>query len=424
MANQPPGPPDEPELHTSPALEDVEDLPMTAGRGDPLADVADRAFAEDEPSKVLFVVTTSDVGGTESFLERMVSRIDRRLFSPVVCSLCPPGGVGQRIAEAGTQVLTLDMAKRAKPWQMVRGSVRLADTIDRLGIDLVQGLLYRANVMGALASRLSKRRPVMVAGQRSLTPMTGPAATFAQRLTRPLIRHTVAVSEAVRERLVEDEGVDPQGITVIDNGVDTETYHPLPSRELPEVRQRLGLPTDGLLVGAVGRLTPVKGFDHLLESLAALVAEGLQLHLALVGDGPERASLEERTTALGLSEVVTFLGVRRDLPQIFPAFDVFCLPSIREGSPQVLLEAMACGCPVVASTAGGIPEVVEEGISGLLVEPGSTSELTDALRRPLTDENLRRTLAAGGRRRILDAFDLTRGVRAHEALYRKLLGLG
>jgi glycosyltransferase involved in cell wall biosynthesis len=424
MAKQPPGSPDEPELDTLPDLEEIDDLPMTAGRGDPLAEVADRAFAEGEPSKVLFLVTTSDVGGTESFLERMVSRIDRQLFSPVVCSLCPPGGVGQRIAESGTQVLTLDMAKRARPWQMLRGSLRLADTIDRLGIDLVQGLLYRANVMGAIATRLSKRRPVMVAGQRSLTPMTGPAATLAQRLTRPLIHRTVAVSEAVRQRLVEDEGVDPEAIVVIDNGVDTETYHPLPARDLPEARRRLGLPEGGLLVGAVGRLTPVKGFDHLLEALSALAVEGLDLHLALVGDGPERQSLEKRCATLGLGEIVSFLGVRRDLPEIFPAFNVFCLPSIREGSPQVLLEAMACGCPVVASTAGGIPEVVENGVSGLLVKPGSTPGLTDALRRTLTDEGLRRTLAAGGRRRILHAFDLTRGVRAHEALYGELLGLG
>ena len=328
------------------------DLPMTAGRGKPLEAVAERAFAADDPHKLLLLVTTSDVGGTESFLERLASRLDRTRFSPVVCSLCPPGGIGKRIAATGTQVLTLDMAARARPLEMVRASIRLADMIDRLGIDLVQGLLYRANVLGALASRLSKRRPVMVAGQRSLTPMTGPVATVAQRLTRPLIRHTVAVSSAVRDRLIEDEGVAPETIQVIDNGVDTAVFQPA---DRAAAQERLGLAGQGPLLGAVSRLTEVKGLPHLLEAIAALRQRGLPVRLAVVGDGPERERLEAQTTELGLADAVSLLGVRRDLPEIFPAFDVFCLPSIREGSPQVLLEAMASGCPVVASTAGGFP---------------------------------------------------------------------
>ena len=406
------------DLPTASNREDpLADLPMTAGRGKPLEAVAERAFAADDPHKILLLVTTSDVGGTESFLERLASRLDRTTFSPVVCSLCPPGGVGQRIAATGTQVLTLAMAPRARPFEMIRAAIRLADMMDRLGIDLVQGLLYRANVLGAVASRLAKRRPVMVAGQRSLTPMTGPVATVAQRLTRPFIHRTVAVSSAVRERLIRDEGVAPETIQVIDNGVDTDVFHP---GDATAARRHLGLAGDGLLIGAVSRLTEVKGIPHLLEAVAAL-RDTRPVRLVIVGDGPERERLEMKTQELGLTDAVDYLGVRRDLPEIFPAFDVFCLPSIREGSPQVLLEAMASGCAVVATTAGGIPEVVEDGESGRVVAPGSTAALTAALGRVVAEQELRARLAVAARRRIVERFDLARGVRAHEALYHSLL---
>jgi glycosyltransferase involved in cell wall biosynthesis len=394
------------------------DLPMTAGRGQPLEAVAEQNLVGGDARKILLVVTTSDVGGTESFLERLTSRLDREVFSPVVCSLCPPGGVGKRIEATGTPVFSLDMAPRARPLEMIRCSIRLADMIDRLGIDLVQGLLYRANVMGAIAARCARLRPVMVAGQRSLTPMTGAAATLAQRLTRPLIAHTVAVSDAVRERLIHDEGVAPQTIQVIDNGVDTEVFRPGDSTV---ARRHLGLAEDGLLIGAVSRLAEVKGIPHLLEALAELVRREIPLRLAVVGDGPERKKLEQRTRELGLADSVSFLGVRHDLPQVFPAFDIFCLPSIREGSPQVLLAAMARGCSVVATTAGGIPEVVEEGVSALLVAPGSSAALGKALAKVAVDENLRGRLGAAARQRIQGRFDLARGVRAYEGLYRSLL---
>ena len=394
------------------------DLPMGAGRGEPLEEVAERDFSTAEPRKILFVITTSEVGGTESFLARLVSRLDRTLFSPVVCSLCPVGGVGRGIADTGTPVISLEMSASARPWEMLRGSLRLADTLTRLRIDLVQALLYRANVMGALACRLSRRHPVMVAGQRSLTPMTGPSASLAQRLTRPWIRHTVAVSDAVKERLMADEGVPGDHITVIDNGVDTTVFRP---SDAATARQALGLDFGGLLLGAVGRLTQVKGIPHLLAAVASLHGRGADIRLALVGDGPERAALEEQARSLGLGDRVHFLGLRRDLPEIFPAFDIFCLPSIREGSPQVLLEAMSAGRPVVATRAGGIPEVVEHGISGLLVDPGSDEQLTEALGRLVEDEALRANLGPAARQRVQDRFDLARGVRTHEDLYRSLL---
>lgn len=368
------------------------------------------------PIKVLVVITTSDFGGTESFLERLVTRLDPVRFEPVVCSLCPPGRVGRRLAEQSCKLFSLDMAARARMPELVGGAFRLARQIDRLGIDVVQGLLYRGNVIAALAARLSRRRPRVVAGQRSLTPMTGRSAALAARATRRLTHRTVAVSAAVRDFLVHAEGADPQKIEVIGNGVDTEVFCPGDRRR---ARHSMGLPADALVLGAVGRLVPEKGLPFLFSALAELRTSGRQMRAVLVGDGPDREALAQLSRNLDLD--VHFLGVRRDLPELYPGFDIFCLPSLEEGSPQVLLEAMACGCPAVATTVGGVPEVITKSAQGLLVPPGDSTALQAALLELADDPALRRRLGGEARRHVVAHFDLALGIRAHEKLYASLV---
>ena len=143
-------------------------------------------------SKLLLVITTSDVGGAESFVANLASGLDRECFQPSVCSLCPVGQAGEGIAAAGVPVTSLGMSVTARPLELVTGIVRLARMLDALKIDLVQGLLYRANMMAAIAGRLARRRVVVVTGQRSLTPMTGRRAALGVRWTRRLAAATVA----------------------------------------------------------------------------------------------------------------------------------------------------------------------------------------------------------------------------------------
>ncbi len=385
----------------------------------PIDQRPDRAAAS-TPRRILFVITTSDVGGAESFLEQLATRIDPERFAPVVCSLCPAGRVGERIADAGVPVESLGMAPAARLPELLGGIRRLARIIDRHSIDLVQALLYRANMMSALAARLSRRRPPVVGGQRSLTPMTGRKAALGARWTRRLTRRTVAVSEAVKRSMVAGEGVDAASIVVIGNGVDGERFRP-GDRAAARRKLDLGLPAEALLVGCVGRLTDVKGFDHLLEALARGRREGAPLALAVVGDGPEREALEALSRRLELTPYVRFLGRRKDVEAIYPALDVYVLSSLREGSPNVLIEAMACGCAAVATDVGGVPEIVEPERSGLLIPPGDPQPLADALVRLAGDPELRRRLGAAARRRIEEELTIERIIARHEELYSGLL---
>ena len=368
--------------------------------------------------RVLFVITTTDVGGTETVLRELTLRLDRSAFNPLVCSLCAGGRVAREIVAAGIPVLTLGMADPPRIRELGPATVRLARLIDHLEVDLVQAFLYRANVIAGLAARLSRRRPVVVAGQRSLTPLRGRPAALAARLTRRFTDHVVAVSDAVRNELIRVEGLDPARIAVIPNGVDTTRYR-LADREA--ARAHLGIPTDAFVVAGVGRLSPEKGFHDLIESAALARGRGVPVQIVLAGDGPERKRLAAQATSLGLDGTVRFLGMRTDPAPVYAAADIFALPSQEEGSPNALLEAMACACAVLASNVGGVPAIVEHERSGLLVPPRSPSAFADALVRLAEQPHLRERLGREARRQVTTRFSMAAMVDAHAQLYRRLL---
>ena len=345
------------------------------------------------PKRVLFVITTSDVGGSESFLKLLAAGMDRRRFTPTVCSLCPAGRIGEQIAASGTPVMTLDMSPRARIGELIRGVTRLARMIAELEIDLVQSLLYRANMMSAVAGRLARRPVAVVAGQRSLTPMTGQQAALGVRWTRRLADHTVAVSQAVKAEMVLRESLDPGRVSVIGNAVDARRFRPSGASE---ARRSLGIDSTALLVGGVGRLTDAKGFEVLLEAAATVRARGVELAILLVGDGPSRGLLEDLARRLGIDDAVHFLGRRSDPERIYPAMDIFVLSSLREGSPNVLLEAMSCGIAAISTRVGGVPELIEDGVTGRLIPPGDAAALADALVQLAADSSQRHRLGAGG----------------------------
>jgi len=370
--------------------------------------------------RILFVITTSDFGGAESLVELLATRLDLAAFEPSLCSLCPPGQIGLRLAEEGLEVATLGMDARARVSEVLVAPFLLARQIDRLEIDLVHAQLYRANVLSALAVRLSRRRPALIVAQHSLSSASPGPASLAARLTRPLADRIVAVSGAVRDRLAA-RGTRSDRLVLIPNGVDTERFRP---REGSEIRRELGFGSEVLLVGAAGRLSPVKGLDFLLRALAQVHQAGVAVGAVIAGEGPEHGRLEALAAELGLSEHVRFLGFRRDLEAIYPALDVFVLSSIREASPMALLEAMACGTAVVASRVGGIPEILEDGRSGLLFERTSPAALAEVLERIAAEPELREELGRGARQHVEANFGLDAVVRRHEELYRSVLEEG
>ena len=214
----------------------------------------------------------------------------------------------------------------------------------------------------------------------------------------------------------------PGKVRRIYNGVDLTRFSPRqPSADL---RAALGLPDGAPVVASIGRFVPYKGYGYLLEA-ARLVQEGREgVHWVLVGDGELRGALERQCRTLGLESQVHFTGWREDVPDILAVCDVFVLPSVAEHFGRVIIEAMAMGKAVVATDAGGVPEIVIPGETGLLVPSANTTAMAQAVTALLEDPARCAQLGAAGRRRVEAEFSLARHVAAVEALYAELLDAG
>jgi glycosyltransferase involved in cell wall biosynthesis len=230
-----------------------------------------------------------------------------------------------------------------------------------------------------------------------------------KRIVSPLVTMRVAVSKDIRDIRVQSGDVPEDKITVITNCVET-----------PENIRRNG-PRKKVRIGTVGRLVPAKAYGTLITAFKRLKEVGLSTELIFVGDGGERSKLELMAQDLGIAEDITFTGFQADVNRFLANFDIFVLSSIREGIPVSMLEAMAMSVSVVATRVGGIPEVIEHNVDGLLVDSENTEMLSQALRRLVEDGLLRKRIGEAGRKKVTRLFSKEAICRQYENLYRTLL---
>jgi glycosyltransferase involved in cell wall biosynthesis len=230
----------------------------------------------------------------------------------------------------------------------------------------------------------------------------------------------VAPSKAILDALVADEAADDARCLAIPNGVDVERFLPASASRRSQLRAALGFADGDCLIGCVASFTPVKRHVMLLDAFAQLLRERPECRLVLVGEGPLRAEIETRARALGVANAVYLLGARADVEHVLPALDVFVLASSTEGMSNAILEAQACGLPVVATDVGGNPEVIEHEVTGLLVPASQPQALSIALRDLVAAPGRRAALGAAASRRIARDQSLAAMAAAYARLYRDL----
>jgi glycosyltransferase involved in cell wall biosynthesis len=230
--------------------------------------------------------------------------------------------------------------------------------------------------------------------------------------------HVIAVSDDLYEFAL-GLGLPASRCSLIENAIDTQQY--ARSASLVEAKRRLGIDPRRLVIGAVGRMSPEKGFDVLIRSTRKLLDTGLDLQVIIAGDGPERSCLKNLSRELGCADRIDVLGYRTDTSQLYEAMDVFVLSSLREGLPNVLLEAMAMEVPVVATRVAGVPRLIEHGTSGLLVEANDLEGLTRDLGHLLGDGALRTRLANAGRRTVESRHSFAVRIQKVRAVYDAVL---
>jgi len=297
--------------------------------------------------------------------------------------------------------------------------LRLAKEIRRKRIDILHTHGYRANFFGGLAGWASP--PAMIAtvhvslwDYRDTPPPVRVVYLALQRLIALRTARLLCVSDAMR-RDMQRLGIPKHKLVTIHNGVqlDRFTRHP---EARAAARRRLKLDT-GPVIGTVGRMVSEKGQTHLISALARLKPKWPDIKCLFIGDGPLRPLLMNRAHDAGLSGACQFTGKLTDIESVYPALDVFALPSLREPFGLVLIEAMASEVPVIATAAGGPLEIIENGRNGFLVPPGDSRGLAEAIDRLLKDRDLASAMAVRGRQTTAVRFDIRRTVKQIEAIY-------
>lgn len=248
-----------------------------------------------------------------------------------------------------------------------------------------------------------------------------PRERLALRMGLSRTAQIIAVSEAVAASVAEAAPGATRRVRVIQNGIDLAQFSRQqdPAQQVA-TRESLGFPLGASVVVCVARLSPEKNIGTLLEAIARLAPSMPALRLLLVGDGPWRPTLEHQSRMLGIAERVCFAGRRTEIPDLLEASDLFCLPSRTEGLGIAVIEAMAAGLPTVVSRIGGLPEVVDEGVTGLLVTPGDCGALAEALALLLSDSPRAAQMGEAGRRRAIKCFDSRAMVTATQAVYEAI----
>jgi glycosyltransferase involved in cell wall biosynthesis len=367
-------------------------------------------------TKVALVITDLDVGGAERALTALATRLPASRWQVGVFCLSGPGPLAEVIRGAGLPCECLDVGRR----NPIRAVARLAASLRRFGPDLIQSYLFHANLAARVAAPWAGRpRPKVLGGIRVAERQKRWHLTL-DRWTSRLCAGEVCVSRGVLAFSRDVGKLDPSRLTVIPNGIDPAPY----DAAEPVGRATIGVPDDAHLALCVGRLDPQKGLPDLLDAAERVIARRPTWHLALAGDGPERAwllaTIEGRPL---LRDRVHWQGRRDDVPGLLRTADVLVQASHWEGMPNAVLEAMAARRAVVGTSVEGTEDLVVPGETGWLVPPRDPPALAQALDEAAAGPDRCRRYGEAGRLRVEREFSLDAVVAAYERLWADVLGL-
>jgi glycosyltransferase involved in cell wall biosynthesis/peptidoglycan/xylan/chitin deacetylase (PgdA/CDA1 family) len=343
--------------------------------------------------RVLYLIDNLiETGGAERFALGLATHLPADRFEVWVCSTRRQEPLAvQALADAG--VRHLHLGRRAK-WDVYR-FLRLIALMRRERFDIVHAHMFGSNTWATVFGKLTGV-PVIVAHEHNWSYTGDPLRVWVDReVIGRFATQFVAVSRANRERMIELEGIPGEKIRVLPTA-----YIPSPDVSDGDIRAELGLGETTPLIATVAVLREEKALEVLIEAHAQLQGPGAAAHLVLIGDGPRRPDLERRVAELDTADRVHFLGFRRDVDSILRAVDVCAMSSDWEGMPLFALESMAAGIPLVATSVGGVPEIIDDEVTGLLVPPRDPPALAAALSRLLDDQALRESLGASASSRI------------------------
>ncbi|MFO7870587.1 MAG: glycosyltransferase family 4 protein [Kiritimatiellia bacterium] len=369
-------------------------------------------------------VLEATTGGTRRHLTDLVTHLDKSRFSvTVLCATLRDAGFAhdiERMKQSGVKVSVLQMRRNISPFHDARAMLRIRRRLAGNRYGIIHTHSSKAGILGRAAARGLENisivhSPHVFSFQMKTSAPARSFYLFCERSAGRLTDRIICVSQSEKEAAVSSGVISPERAIVVPNGVE-----PFPRRfaqDREDVRRELGADISDCLVGSVGRLTPQKGYRFLLAAARRLLDKGIRAKFAIVGEGELRKNLEREIERLRLKNSCFLVRPDAGMRRFYSAFDIFALPSLWEGLPYTLLDAMSAGLPVVASETGGTGEAVEPGRSGILVKPADGEALADGIARLARDTALRKQLGGNAARRTEKQYTLEKMVEGIQRVY-------
>jgi glycosyltransferase involved in cell wall biosynthesis len=380
--------------------------------------------------KVLLLNTQMEAAGAQKAMLELARGLKQRGHEVTVVTMYDKDAYVPFFEERYClQIIDLEMKQPGvknpltRAWYFIRGLIRLYSLMRTQRPQIIQTFSHYSNILGPLVAWLA-RVPVRVSSQRmSLKDYPAWLLRLDRLVVNSFLSHKmVAVSEGTRHFSIEEEGIKPDKLVTIPNGINVERFSISLSPETEQsLRQALGVKPDSLIILTVARLHHQKGHRYLIEAIPRILRDFPQAQFLFVGEGELHDELTRQVEGAELSDYVRLLGVRQDVPRLLAISDLFVLPSLWEGMPNSVLEAMAAGVPVIATNVDGTPEIINNGDVGILVAPANPSALKQAICLLLKDKTLRVSMTKAAKERVESKFSRDANTTAFINLYQNLL---
>lgn len=369
-----------------------------------------------EKINILHIYQNSKIGGVQQQLLSLLKAYNKEVFNPIFCCLGPKEDMGKEIEKLGIDFIALNNKRYHK--FSLKIIINLYRLMKKKHIHVVRTHKYRASLYGRIAAWLAGVPVIITSVHGNYRKDLRPERRIANKILSRITDKIIAVSESIKRDIVKHDKIDPSKILVIYNGIDISKF--APSEKFENIREKLLINADDIVIGFVGRLVPAKGLEYLIEVISYLKEEFKNIKLLIVGEGSLLGNLKDKARENGIHDRVIFTGQRRDVPDILHCMDIFVIPSIAEGIPNALLEAMAMGKPIIATKVGGIPEIIEDGFNGLLVPPRDSGVLAAAIKTLIDNRQLAVKIGQTARD-FAQNFSITATAQKWELLYKTLL---
>jgi len=380
----------------------------------------ERASALSERPAVLHLITDFEIGGTERQAVELLKRLSIDRYNVRLAALRKEGPLYSEIADRFPEISEFPLDSFYDS-NALRQLMRLRSMIRREQIKILHAHDFYAGMIGATAARLAGSKVKVIVCQRHLRLSDRRAHLWGTRYINRLSDCVLVNSEAIRDCIIADGISQPEKIVVIRNGLRSISEN---RNTRFSLHDQLGLTRETRIIGMVANFLLVKGHRYFVESASLVAKSESNVHFVLVGDGPLRNEIGDQAAQLGIDDRLHLLGHRSDAASIVASFHIAVLSSLREGLPNAVLEAMACGVPVVATAVGGTPELITDGETGYLVPPANAAEMARRILFALKNTEKTARMASNGQKTITARFGMARMVESVEKLYDELLNAG